>query len=221
MKKSKVKFNKASFCKELTINLVDLQTQLFIDYAEERIRLIGDAIQLYNSRHHFDRTGNLLNSLCWGVAYSGRLKASGFYRDARVKSYSVGKTQSSQSFLHEFFAKYREAYEVDGRYLAERFTKSQGHASGQGYWRVWFAILAPYWGYWEKGFNMKSHFGNRSRRLQFSVMAEFHDKVTEELSPANVKFEVFVPEYSNHSLNYHFKRYQENPKFGGQYFRKK
>lgn len=201
-------------------NVVEIQTQRLIDYAKEKVRLIGDAIQLYNSQHHFDRTGNLLNSICWGVAYSGKLKDYGFYRDANVKSYNTSKNYSTnQSFLHEFFYDVREAYEVDGRRLAESFIKSRGRASAPGWWRIWFAILAPYWGYWEEGFRMKSNFGNREKFLRFQVMSEFHDKVKEELSPAKVTMDVFVPEYSHDSLKWDFEKYQKNVKYQYNYLK--
>lgn len=67
-------FSPARIKKEAEEYLVSVQTEKLIEYAKEEIVKLGDKIQTYNSRNHMDRTGNLLNSLCWGVAYKGELK---------------------------------------------------------------------------------------------------------------------------------------------------
>lgn len=225
MNKSKViGFDANAMVASMMKTATEEQTRRLIAYAKDKVRLIGDAIQLYNSKHHFDRTGNLLNSICWGVAYSARLIDYGFYREANIKSYNTGRRdETSQSFLHEFFRE-KEAYEVDGRYLAERFIKKYGRNSAQGWWRVWFAILAPYWGYWEEGFTMKRGGGmsgipQTSSFMKFSVMSEFHDKVERELSPAKVKLDVFVAPYSSFSLKSDFKKYHDDTKHPFKYRR--
>lgn len=188
MKESKlINFKPRALKKQMLNNLVEVQTQRFIEYAENKIRLLGDAIQLYNSRNHMDRTGNLLNSLCWGVAYSGQLKASGFYRDEIIHS-GKGILHNGESFLHEhFIGNDPYAFPVHGRQLAQQYISQYGKMSWNGRWRVWFAILAPYWGFWEEGFRSK---GGKGTFLKFQVMTEFYDKVSKDLKPASVKLEI-------------------------------
>ena len=67
---------------------------------------------------------------------------------------------------------------------------------------VFFAILAPYWGYWEKGFNMKVGWeGNRTAIFQqFAVMSQFYDIVKSNLKPARTRLKVYVPKYASKSL---------------------
>ena len=195
-------FNASALKKQMLDNLVEVQTQRFIEYAEDTIKDIGNKIQTYNSRYHMDRTGNLLNSLCWGVSYGGKLKASGFYRDAVI---NTGRGENGQSFLHEFFPDEKYANPVNGRALAEQYIKQYGNMGWKGYWRVWFAILAPYWGYWEDGFTMKRR-GKTVGFLKFSVMSEFHDTIKKDLSPAKVTLKVNVPTYSHFQLHEKWKR---------------
>ena len=123
-----------------------------------------------------DRTGNLLNSLCWGVAYDNELKANGFYRNAN---------SLELSYLHERYEEH-VAYPVDGHALAEQYTRMYGRlGSGGGTWRVWFAVLAPYWGYWETGFES---FG---KELRWQVMTRHFDIVKNDLKPSNVTFHIY------------------------------
>lgn len=190
MKKTKVKFNVNALREELTKNLVEEQTRRLIVYAEEKIKEIGDKINSYPRANHMDRTGNLLNSLCWGVAYDNDLKASGFYRNA---------SSTKLSYLHERYEE-SKAYPVDGHAEAEKYIRMYGKlGSGGGTWRVWFAVLAPYWGYWEEGFTMRSR--NSSAFMRFAVMSQFYDKVTQELKPAKVTYKTSSPKYSKESLH--------------------
>lgn len=201
MKKTKVKFNVNALREELTKNLVEEQTRRLIMYAEEKIKEIGDKINSYPRANHMDRTGNLLNSLCWGVAYDNDLKASGFYRNA---------SSTKLSYLHERYEE-SKAYPVDGHAEAEKYIRMYGKlGSGGGTWRVWFAVLAPYWGYWEEGFTMVhggyDPEGKRWRKfrgasfMRFAVMSQFYDKVTQELKPAKVTYKTSSPKYSKASL---------------------
>lgn len=201
MKKTRVKFNAEKFRKLLTKNLVEEQTNRLIAYAKEKIQEIGRTINSYNSANHMDRTGNLLNSLCWGVAYDNELKASGYYREANA---------IELSYLHERYEEH-VAYPVDGHALADQYTRMYGRlGSGGGTWRVWFAVLAPYWGYWEQGFTMRNNSGS-SRFLQFAVMSQFYDKISQELKPAKVTFKVKVPQYSKQSMHRDYKSRVDNP----------
>lgn len=210
MRKSKVIFNKEAFRSKLTVELTDFQTQSLIEYAESKIIEIGDMIQTYHSRNHMDRTGNLLNSLCWYVTYDGKRKAYGFYRDEVIRG--KGKGGSTRSWLHEFFSE--TDMEVNGRQLAQSFVNSQNGKTG--YWTVGFAILAPYWGYWESGFTMKGGGGEIGipngresfvmptfkRHMQFQVMTHVFDNVRVDLKPAEVHLSVYVPIYYYRNRKY-------------------
>jgi hypothetical protein len=172
-------WNPSQVRKDMTEKFVALQTERLIEYAEKTIVDIGNKIQTYNSRNHMDRTGNLLNSLCWGVAYNGKLKGSGFYRNA---------SSIKESYLHEW-GDYKGTFAIDGHARAQEYIEKYGKVgSGNGTWRVFFAILAPYWGYWEEGFTFKGVRGERF--LRFAVMTEFYDKISEELKPAKTSFHV-------------------------------
>lgn len=177
--------------KELTEYWVKEQTRRLIEYAKEKIVSIGNTIQSYHSRNHMDRTGNLLNSLCWGVAYDGKLMDYGFFRDAE---------SLKESHLHERF---KEDWQipVNGHALADGYIKRYGKMSGANMWRVWFAILAPYWGYWEEGFTMVHGYSQQggfmgSTFVKFAVMSEVYDQVAKELAPAKPKIKVHVEKYT-------------------------
>lgn len=182
--------------------LVTEQSRRLVDYAKQEILKLGDMIQTYHSRYHMDRTGNLLNSLCWGVTYKGQIIDSGFYREA--VAHSRGRYGGSTSWLHEFFAD--DAEERNGRQLASDFIKSyKGSTKG---WNVFFAILADYWGYWESGFTMKMggstvYQGFKQERtipfstrfMKFAVMTHVYDDVRKDLKPTKTRFTVYVPKY--------------------------
>ena len=150
-----------------------------------------------------DRTGNLLDSLLWGVSYEGKLVEGGFYRDAQARG---------ESYLHEWFSgDVKYLIPVNGRQLAQTYMQKYGNNGAKG-WRVFFAILAPYWGYWEKGFTMKSGGGDsgipRSTRfMQFAVMTQFYDEIKKDLKPARVRFRVSVAKYNRTKLEKKWKKY--------------
>ena len=90
--------------------------------------------------------------------------------------------------------------------MAQNYIQRYGSAgSGNKTWRVFFAILAPYWGYWEKGFNLKTGGGSsdlprKERFIQFSVMTEFYDSIKNDLKPARTRLSVSVAKYASKSL---------------------
>ena len=86
--------------------MVDEQSRRLIEYAKKTCDEIGAKIKTYNSRHHMDRTGHLLDSLCWCVAYRGDILESGFYQHAAHRN----------SYLHEFDENF-EAFPVYGHTL--------------------------------------------------------------------------------------------------------
>lgn len=197
MIKSKViGFNAKSMAAAMMKNVVAEQNRRLVEYAKEKILAIGNQIQTYHSRNHMDRTGNLLDSLLWGVSYEGKLVEGGFYRDAQARG---------ESYLHEWFSgDVKYLIPVNGRQLAQTYMQKYGNNGAKG-WRVFFAILAPYWGYWEKGFTMKSGGGDsgipRSTRfMQFAVMTQFYDEIKKDLKPARVRFCVSVAKYNRTKL---------------------
>ena len=194
MKPSVVKFNTEELKKVLFENLSKEQTRRFIEYAVRKIRLLGDAIQLYHSKHNMDRTGNLLDSLCWGVMYNGKLQACGFYRQQQ--------RASKQSYLHEFWPDVAWIYPVYGRGEAELFLKNVKFKGSSKGWSVFFAILAPYWGYWETGFTLQR--GRTKRRLQF------RDQMMADLRPAKLHIEVHREKYQHKARKYK-KRFNKKP----------
>lgn len=177
MKRSRVLFAKEKIKKEILNRISKEQTERLITYAKGEITNIGVNINSYGSAHHMDRTGNLLDSLCWAVYHNGKLKDFGFYR----KDEAVGISR-----LHEWSK--TQGQEVDGYLLAEQFITSYTPQTKSG-WELFFAVLAPYWGYWEKG---HTNIKNGSFQ-QFAVMTQFYDKVKADLTPAKVTFNTYIP----------------------------
>lgn len=202
MGKSTVVFDSKALAKDIFNNLVPYQTNLLIDYAMAEIKKLGDRIASYNSANGLDRTGNLLNSLCWGVTYDGALKASGFYREEvhKTRTNRWGQTRGlgvgggSDSFLHEFFKD--DAELVEGRKLAKEYLQNVKGKSNK--WTMFFAILAPYWGYWESGFRMVT----TNKRMQFQAMVYVYYDVIRDLKPAKTSITIYRPKYQyrNHKF---------------------
>lgn len=201
--------DKAALKESLLQEAVEIQKDLLCEYAKGKILEIGDTIKTWPKSNHMDRTGNLLNSLCWGVSYKGKLIAAGFYRRPILrKRNNMGGMNTNESFLHEWTpgdAKY--LFPVKGFDLARSYLLSYGNNGSRG-WRVFFAILAPYWGYWEKGFKMAQGFTNDDGDddvhysfKQFAVMTEYYDVIKRDLKPMRVRFRVSIPKsYSQEEL---------------------
>lgn len=186
--KTRVKFETGKFKRELFKNLVEDQTTRLVKYAMEEIKNIGNQIQTYNSRNHMDDTGNLLDSLCWGVSYNGKLVDYGFYRD---------KQASRESWLHAFSER---AVAVNGRDLAEEYIQKYGASYTNG-WKIFWGILAPYWGYWEKGFTMKKR-GTPVGFYKFAVMTQRYDAIKRVLTPPMTKrLHIGVNKYNSATLS--------------------
>lgn len=198
MKKSRVigldSFLK-SMAKEVNDFWVKEQIARLVEYAINKIGEIASAIQSHG--YSMDRTGNLLDSLCWVVAYNNEYKASGFYRE---------QTANDNSYLHELFTtEIREMFPVYGHELARMFIEEHGSKSGQ--FAVYFAVLAPYWGYWEVGHkNVLTH-----QYEKFAVMAEFRDRVEKDLKPAKISFFRSRPHYTIPKMKKMYKRMSESP----------
>lgn len=202
MGKSKVVgLNPKSLEQKIVKDYIDAQKKALTEYAESKVQEIGDEIKSYHGRHNMDRTGNLLDSLCWGVSYSGKLSASGFYRPAQANSQSGLHEWSTVSFKDKVSGRYQERINADepvnGHQLAQDYIEKYGNSPSQG-WKVFFAILAPYWGYWEKGFTIRTFGGTRI--LQFAVMTQFFDQVKSDLKPMRTRIRISVPKYASKSL---------------------
>lgn len=216
MTKTIVKFDRKALGSELWKHYSALQTKKFVDYARDEIQRIGERIATLNGANNFDRTGNLLDSLCWGVSLNGELQDYGFFREQMADGISTLHEWSRVSWVEPYKVKnddgsYGYKYrtntlsggdfmpEVHGHDLADKYVHKYGNNKSNG-WKVFFAILAPYWGYWEKGFNMKHHFGDTSTFEQAPIMAEFYDEVKSDLKGVRVRFRVSVAKYTSVSL---------------------
>ena len=205
MKQGKViGFNAAKMAEQMMANAVAEQNRRLVEYAEQRIIMLGETINSYNSRNHMDDTGNLLDSLCWGVCYDGKMVESGFYRSPKATRTSYLHGWSTVEFAdpkrfkkHAVGESVRPGHQLAAEYLSQAHKKCKS-----GEWMVFFAILAPYWGYWEKGFNITPKFGGNTtqRFLQFAVMSQFYDIVKSNLKPARTRIKVYVPKYASKSL---------------------
>lgn len=224
MGRSKVLFDSVGLSKVLFDKMVVLQTNLLIDYAKRKVNEIGQKIESYGQANHMNDTGNLLDSICWGVMYGGQIKGSGFYQEktATRPSYLHGRSMVTftdpidfKTGKRKLWKRYRNDEDipwvtmdagepVNGHELAEAYISKQEGKGNSGQWKVFFAILAPYWGYWEKGFTMKGR--NSQTFVRFIVMSQFYDSVKSELTPAKTRIHVSVAKYASKSLYRQAKR---------------
>lgn len=225
MGKSKViGFNADKWEKDLIKYWVGQQNARLIAYAKEKIQEIGNRISSYHSRHHMDDTGNLLDSLCWGVSYDGKPIASGFYRSQKATQAALMHGWSLVEFregsgkqkwdyenkIKNPFSEMHAGESVWGHQRAAEYLERAGAKSKAGQWKVFFAILAPYWGYWEKGFNMKLPKGGTTF-VRFWVMTETYDTVKGELKPMRTSPpRIYVDKYASKSLYKQAKRNLKN-----------
>lgn len=175
-RKSKVKFDRTKLVNQMFARLEKVQTERLIGYAQAEMQKIGDYISDYPSDNNLDRTGNLLDSLCWAVFFNGNLKKFGYYR---------GESAVEDSHLHEYSRPMGES--VNGHFMAQQFIAN--YTPRQRGWELFLAVLAPYWGYWEKGFE---HIGN-GNFYQWQVMTNHYDNVKQDLKPSEVTFNTYRP----------------------------
>ena len=223
MKKGKIiGFNAAKMAEQMMANAVAEQNRRLVEYAEAKIRDLGDMIASYPAGHHMNDKGNLLDSLCWGVCYDGKMIGSGFYREQTAASPTImharfreaefkvpmpakrGNRSVRSKWRYDEYDKYNwenadvgepvNGHQLAAGYLAKAHSKCKANQ-----WMVFFAICAPYWGYWEEGFNMR--IGKRSKFVQFSVMTQFYDSLNADLKPMKVrKPHIHVEKYASKSL---------------------
>lgn len=216
MKQGKIiGFNATKMAEQMMANAVAEQNRRLVEYAEARIMLLGETINSYNSKHHMDDTGNLLDSLCWGVCYNGKMVQSGFYRSPKANTPSYLHGWSTVEFADPKRFKQHAVGEsvkgwvsmdagepVNGHQLAAEYLSQAHKECKSNQWMVFFAILAPYWGYWERGFNITPRFGRNTtqRFLQFAVMSQFKDHVSSQLKPAKTSIRIPKLTYASKSL---------------------
>lgn len=229
-------FNPQKIAENMKAYAIEEQSRRLVEYARNKINTLGEKIAAYHGAHNMDAEGNLLDSLCWGVCYDGQIIGSGFYREQtaskpsrlhafygddsvaffaggrrRWKQVQNASSHENMQMLHSTSFDYGNPAEpVNGHALAEDYIRKAASKSKKNQWLVFFAILAPYWGYWEKGFTLV-HGWSRQKRyedgfqgstfMQFSVMSEFYDGLKSDLSPAKVRQpHIHVEKYASKSL---------------------
>lgn len=183
---TRVRFQKGQFRKELMQRKKEyerLQTERLIAYAKEQIVLMGDEIQQIITSPE-GSTGNLLDSLCWGVWHNKKREGYGYYRqEINAVEYS---------YLHEFSPSIRES--VSGRYLAQQFLEQyQANLTITDGWQIAWGVLAPYYAYWEAG---HVNILRGGEFVQFTAMSQRYDHIKAALEPkCRTNFNVEVPTY--------------------------
>ena len=212
-------FNPTKIKQQMKDAAIAEQSRRLVEYAKATVMEIGQKIQSFDRGHHMDDSGNLLDSLCWGVCYSGELVESGFFREKRATNTSVmhglsevavleGNTRSKWKNLYNEnvqtamnlqranWSYVNAGEEVDGHQRAADYIEKAGAKCKTGQWKVFFAILAPYWGYWEEG-----HQNILTQKFEhFAVMTQIYDRVKKDLKPASTRIHVHVDNYRSKSL---------------------
>jgi hypothetical protein len=182
---TRVRFSKSEFRKELMKRKREYeveQTARLIAYAKEQIVLMAKEIeQIITSQE--GSTGNLLDSLCWGVWHNKKRQGLGYYRN---------ESAIEDSYLHELSPMIRES--VNGHFLAQQFlAQYQDNLTITDGWQVVWGVLAPYYAYWEQGHINKLLGG---QFVQFTAMSQRYDHIKNELGPrCRADFNVTVPTY--------------------------
>lgn len=232
MKKSRlIGFNANELAESMMANAVTEQNRRLIEYAQKGILELGYTIASISTKNNMDDTGNLLDSLCWGVCYNGEMIGSGFYREQRATRPSELHAYSKAEVLEgRTRRKWKELYNTDvqkarmlqaanwsetsasepvnGHELAQAYIDRAAKKCKAGQWMVFFAILAPYWGYWEAGHNNVF----MRRFVRYQVITEFYDKMKTDLKPAKVKPpHIHVEKYASKSLYASAKKNLKDP----------
>lgn len=180
------KFTRDKFRKDLMKRkklYEEQQTARLLAYAQEQVMLMGDEIkQIITSQD--GSTGNLLDSICWGVWHNKKSVGKGYYNKEI--------TATEYSYLHEFNPSIRES--VSGRYLAQQFLEQyQANIVTDKGWQMVWGVLAPYYAYWEAG---HTNILRGGQFVQFTAMSQRYDHIRQALEPkCRVHFEVTVPTY--------------------------
>ena len=178
--KTRVKFNADKVQKAMIKKVVNAQTDKLVAYAQEEIAIMGDTLKTKMRGKPSDRTHNMLNSLVWAVYYGGKEAKHGYYR----KSPST----KGDSYLHEIGS---DPIPVNGRKLAQHFLDTYKPRETQG-WEIVWAILAPYYAYWEQGHDNIFY----GKFVKFDLMTQRYDHIKNTLgSEVRVTIDVNVPKY--------------------------
>lgn len=168
---TKVRFNKKEFRNELLAHKKEYeikQTALLIAYAKEEIVKMGNLIQQIIVGQD-ESTGNLLDSLCWGVWHNKKLCGLGYYREQQAEY---------DSYLHELS---QNRTSVNGRFLAQQFLDEYGSSlTVTDGWQIVWGVLAPYYVYWEEG-HINVLFGGEFAK--FDAMSQRYDHIENVLKP--------------------------------------
>lgn len=180
VKKTRVRFNVEKYRKAVMKHVAEEQNLRLIAYAQDEITKMGDSLKEKMKEKPSDRTHNMLNSLVWAVYYDGKEKKHGYYRKS---SSTKGK-----AYLHELSDNPRE---VNGRELAKEFLRTYQPRVNNG-WEIVWAILAPYYAYWEMGHENRFY----GKFVKFDMMTQRYDHIRNTLGNlAKVSFSVNVPKY--------------------------
>lgn len=223
MGKSKViGFDAAKLEKDMMDYCVGQNNARLIAYAKKKILALGAMIESYPAGKHMNDKGNLLDSLCWGVCYDSKMIGRGFYREQTASRPTImharyrdamfkvpvattrGGRKTRSKWMYDEYDKYNwessdVGVPVNGHQLAEEYLSRAESKCKSGEWKVFFAICAPYWGYWEQGFTMRGR--HSSKFVQFSVMTQFYDQLNADLKPMKIgKPHIHVEKYASKSL---------------------
>jgi hypothetical protein len=160
----RVFFKKSEVKKRLEKIAFKQQTLNLVEYAENEIKNI--ASELTGGSFNLDAsTGNLLDSLCWGVYFNGNVRNMGYYRKQQA---------SEDSYLHALSS---NKISVNGHFLAQQFIANYKPTTHG--WEIVFGILAPYQAYWEAGhYNVML-----KQQVRFMALTQRYDVIKNELSP--------------------------------------
>lgn len=168
---TRVRFSKSEFRKDLMKRkrLVEKeQTARLIAYAKEEIVRMGELIQQIVTSED-ESTGNLLDSLCWGVWHNKKLQGFGYYR---------GESAIEDSYLHELS---QNRTSVNGHFLAQQFiAEYQDSLTVNDGWQIVWGVLAPYYVYWEQG-HINVLMGGEF--VKFDAMSQRYDHIENVLKP--------------------------------------
>lgn len=173
---ARFKFNSERWREKMLKALTENVIEKLKAYAKEEINNIGASLLAW------DRTGNLLDSICWGLYKDGKEIASGFYRAASA---------TETSYLHEL-SKPPKKRAVNGRECAVMFLNNYTPTISKGIELV-FGVLIPYWAYWERE---GGHYNVLKKQvIQFRALFQRYDEIKKALSPPmRVTYQVKSPE---------------------------
>jgi hypothetical protein len=179
-KKTKVRLNAKKLHADMMKKVVGIQTERLINYAISEVTKMGDELLVKMRGKPSDRTHNMLNSLVWAVYYDGKEEKHGYYRKS-------SSTRGDAS-LHEIS---KDPIAVNGRQLARQFLDTYQPRQKNG-WEIIWAILAPYYAYWEQGHENVFY----GKYVKFNMMTQRYDDIKNALgTKVNVTIQVNVPKY--------------------------